>query len=163
MCRFLRKSQLQTPEDIRRQIKNCIKNDISVDPNIFNEMQENVMRMISETSYINFLQSDIYLNYVQKMQGKDAGGLYSGAEGSNSGGSSSSENGAGNEMISRSATLPTLHEDSELLLSDSSSRRHIGGSSRTPSTSGPATSIPRLTKELILATQIRRLEMRPPG
>lgn len=186
------------PDEIRRVVKSG-----PASPDIYDQMQNDVVLIIQETLYPNFLRSDIYIQHVQNMQCglgssnrstcSDRGGN-SGSGGFNdashntatanqlqssqySGGSSSSLAGgpsqlsgascgsgttstssssgtcSAQEFLRRSETLPTLHEDSELICDDS----NIG--SRTPIGAAPL----KLTRDLLLATQNRRLEVRPPG
>ncbi|XP_030370496.1 axin isoform X2 [Scaptodrosophila lebanonensis] len=61
------------------------------------------------------------------------------------------------DTLPRSSTLPTLHEDSELLLSDDFEKLQVEGGR------APVDYPMRLTRDLLIATQKRRLEIRPPG
>ncbi|KAH8306216.1 hypothetical protein KR018_004621 [Drosophila ironensis] len=67
------------------------------------------------------------------------------------------------DTLPRSSTLPTLHEDSVLSLCDDFEKVQMqegggsGGGARAPDY--PM----RLTRDLLIATQKRRLEIRPPG
>lgn len=61
------------------------------------------------------------------------------------------------DTLPRSSTLPTLHEDSELSLCDDFEKLCVEGGRM------PADMPIRLTHDLLLATQKRRLEIRPPG
>lgn len=70
---------------------------------------------------------------------------------------SSSGSVSATDTLPRSSTLPTLHEDSELSISDDFEKLRVEGG-RT-SADMPM----RLTRDLLLATQKRRLEIRPPG
>lgn len=70
---------------------------------------------------------------------------------------SSSGSVSATDTLPRSSTLPTLHEDSELSLNDDFEKLRVEagrGSTELPI---------RLTRDLLLATQTRRLEIRPPG
>ncbi|XP_068152113.1 axin isoform X1 [Drosophila tropicalis] len=62
------------------------------------------------------------------------------------------------DTLPRSSTLPTLHEDSELSLCDDFEKVQVDGGNRAP-IDYPM----RLTRDLLIATQKRRLEIRPPG
>ncbi|BFF92245.1 axin [Drosophila madeirensis] len=63
------------------------------------------------------------------------------------------------DTLPRSSTLPTLHEDSVLSLCDDFEKVQMQeGASRVP-VDYPM----RLTRDLLIATQKRRLEIRPPG
>lgn len=140
-ARFLRKSTLYVPEDLKRHIKAGLHDELVLTPNIFNQMQQEEERNIAEITYANFLQSDMYIDYVESSRNPHH--LPST--------SSSSEDGS--KYISRSSTLPTLHEDTELINYDSDiSHGAVGGASNAPMT---------LTKDALMATQIRRLEINP--
>ncbi|KAH8383287.1 hypothetical protein KR009_007720 [Drosophila setifemur] len=71
------------------------------------------------------------------------------------------------DTLPRSSTLPTLHEDSVLSLSDDFEKVQMqeGGGSRSGAAGGAlAPDYPiRLTRDLLIATQKRRLEVRPAG
>lgn len=71
------------------------------------------------------------------------------------------------DTLPRSSTLPTLHEESELSLCNEVERTTHFGQSASSSTSRPLKTAPevpqRLTRDLLLATQNRRLDIRPPG
>ncbi|XP_021709960.1 axin isoform X1 [Aedes aegypti] len=196
--RVPRESKLYCNDQIRNTIKAGLKNEMILTPDIFDQMQADVAAIISTTTYPNFLQSDLYIQYVQNMQfgsGSGSGGascisLPAGipaagpssvaAPGALSSLTSSSST---SELISHSSSaLPTLHEDSELVNADSieqlygatgpvvaaSNISFTSGVSGSGSSSGsnlapgnkPAMT---LTKDALIATQKRRLEMRPPG
>ncbi|XP_034113313.1 axin isoform X2 [Drosophila albomicans] len=61
------------------------------------------------------------------------------------------------DTLPRSSTLPTLHEDSELSLCDDFEKVQVEGG--RAQIDYPM----RLTRDLLIATQKRRLEIRPPG
>ncbi|KAM7363781.1 protein axin isoform 1-T1 [Cochliomyia hominivorax] len=240
--RFLRKSTLSVSEDLRRNIKAGLKNEIPLSPNIFDEMQKHVENTIRDNIYPSFLCSEMYILYIQQMSaaherfsssGGPTTGLAScstGSSSSGSGASCGSNNGGGasggggggacalpfagastssgkvsstlgpiinlpastsaaigattagscsasgsvygpstsasssgsvsaTDTLPRSSTLPTLHEDSELSLSDDFEKLRVeGGRVSADMPMGM-----RLTRDLLLATQKRRLEIRPPG
>ncbi|KAH8250874.1 hypothetical protein KR038_004479 [Drosophila bunnanda] len=68
------------------------------------------------------------------------------------------------DTLPRSSTLPTLHEDSVLSLCDDFEKVQMqeAGASGGAGARAPDYSI-RLTRDLLIATQKRRLEIRPPG
>lgn len=171
--RFLRKSQLTIPEEIKRAIKLNLKNENQISSNIYDQMQKDVEKIINETTYPNFLRSDIYVQHVQNMQ-VGLGSACSGATGTCSvtsasygyggGGSSnptstSSSSGScsAQEYLKRSSTLPTLHEDCELVC------ENLQELEVNEENSAPVGMPVKLTRDLLLATQKRRLEVRPPG
>lgn len=111
-------------------------------------MQSEIECVINNTAYPNFLLSEIYLQHVQLMQS---------AAVATASASSSSSTCSAQGNLPRSLTLPTLHEDTELSICEEAAGMHVMGS-HTPS------DVPlRLTRNLLLATQNRRLEVRPPG
>lgn len=123
-------------------------------------MQSDVERIINETTYPNFLQSDIYIQHVQYMQNANVSSTASS--------SSTSENAS--KLLSRSSTLPTLHEDAELHNYDTEQNSLINSNINSSSTlaatsSGPSNNISMaLTKDSLRVTQLNRLEKwRPPG
>lgn len=163
--RFLKKSQLHVPEGIRQTIKAGLKDkNFVLTPDLFDQMQQDVENVISETTYRHFLQSEAYLQYV--------GNFYSAIERNQPiGGSNISTTSLNTEesstFLSRSSTLPTLHEEGDGLNLEEGA---VGGfsecSNRVSTVGGSSTSskVPMsLTLDALIATQQRRLEMRPPG
>lgn len=118
-------------------------------------MQHDVKRIINDTTYRNFLSSEIYLNHVDHIQSTIGGGGAIQPSTSSSSGSGSVS--VPDNLLSRSSTLPTLHEDSELTIGDEI--LELNKDSRTSAADGP----PRLTLESLLATQGRRLKVAPAG
>lgn len=194
--RVPRESKLYCNDQIRNMIKAGLKNELILTPDIFDQMQSDVAAIISTTTYPNFLQSDLYIQYVQNMQfgsGSGSGGAscISLPIGVPAAGPSSTVPGALSSMTSSSSTselishsssaLPTLHEDSELVNADSIEQLYgatgpVVAASNISFTSGVSGSgsssninLPSnkpamtLTKDALIATQKRRLEMRPPG
>ncbi|XP_020715291.1 axin isoform X1 [Ceratitis capitata] len=219
--RFLRKSQLSIPEELRRLIKAGLKNEVSLNSNIYDSMQQYVESTIRDNIYPSFLCSEMYILYIQQMSvsherfgsgtagsgsgsssgascGSSGAGIATGgpcvlptssgktasssvaafinlpitASGSNvplggacsasgsvygpSTSASSSGSVSATDTLPRSSTLPTLHEDSELSLCDDFEKLRVEGNR--------IADMPiRLTHDLLLATQKRRLEIRPPG
>ncbi|XP_053660845.1 axin [Anopheles marshallii] len=217
--RFLKKAQpgseLYVNESLRNFIKAGLKNELELTPDIFDQMQADVANIIAETTYPHFLQSDLYLQYVQNMQSSSssssvigsgsncslataavpstsggAGSSVAGTSHGGAGGSSSSAGaGASCSLTSSSSTselflhsssaLPTVHEDAELANADSieqlygatgpglDSHMALGAQPLVPPSATGSTSTSKvpmtLTKDALMATQKRRLEMRPPG
>lgn len=179
--RFLRKSQLQVPEDIKRTVKAGLKDELILAPDLYDQMQLDVEKLINETTYPNFLQSELYLQHVREMQEKKSQqntllvpplGAATTQTTTATSSSLTSENSS--KYLSRSSTLPTLHEESELHNVDVTQTQDIVGaassSSAAPhsSSSEAARNVPNkppmsLTKDALMVTQRRRLEMRPPG
>lgn len=127
-------------------------------------MQHDVVRIIADTTYPSFLQSELYIQYVAHAQSVAAenaavagGTIHTSATNTAGSTSSSSGSGSANERLPRSSTLPTLHEDTELSITDDMSPLPLC------ETHTPNEMPMRLTKDLLLATQRRRLDIRPPG
>ncbi|XP_015595328.1 axin isoform X2 [Cephus cinctus] len=140
--RFFLKSQLAIPEDVRKEANRRVKEG-RVDEKVFDAVQLEVERLINETTYSNFLRSDMYLQYVQSCQNPDSGGCPS------SGSSREMSVSCGHSM------LPTVHEDSEFVSSVHSSH----SASRTPSELRGEL---RLTRDVLMATQqTRAMDLRP--
>ncbi|XP_061502273.1 axin isoform X1 [Anopheles gambiae] len=224
--RFLKKAQpgseLYVNESLRNFIKAGLKNELELTPDIFDQMQADVANIIAETTYPHFLQSDLYLQYVQNMQSSSssssvigsgsncslvaaasgapsAGGGGGAAPGSSTAGVASQQGGGGGaaaggsagagascSLTSSSSTselflhstsaLPTVHEDAELANADSieqlygatgpglDSHMALVGPPLVPAATASPSKVPMtLTKDALMATQKRRLEMRPPG
>lgn len=67
--KFLQKSQLAIPDDLRKDVNRRVKDGKEpVHPGIFDAVQAAVEQLISQTTYPNFLKSDLYLQHVQSMQ-----------------------------------------------------------------------------------------------
>lgn len=172
--RFLRKSQLSLAEDLRGRIKNGLATEAPMDANIFNNMQLEIVHHIRGTTYPNFLQSELYCQHIDNLSNSATG--VGNTAGFNQphyreplpGGNGSSVGPtiapmSGTTTIPR--TLSTLHEDTEFFMTDSMPPISSAGSMMD----GPTTSIGkdkphvRLTRDMLLATQERRLELRPQG
>lgn len=140
--KFFLKSQLAIPEDVRKEANRRVKEG-RVDEKVFDAVQLEVERLINETTYPNFLRSEMYLQYVQSCQNPDSGGCPS--------------SGSSREMSVSCgpSLLPTVHEDSEFVTSVHSSH----SASETP---GELRSELRLTKDVLIATQqTRAMDVRP--
>lgn len=139
--RFFLKSQLTIPEDVMKEADRRVKEG-RADQKVFDIVQLEVERLINETTYPNFLQSDVYLHYVQSCQNTDSGGCPS--------------SGSGSREMSIScgpSLLPTVHEDSEYDFMHNS--HSICG------TPGELREL-RLTKDVLMATQqSRAMDLRP--
>lgn len=145
------------PEYIRVAIRSARKGEKLGPPltsNLFDQMQKEVEMKISSNTYRNFLQSDMYLRYIQNLNTHQPPQQAFISTSSTSGSSNSSEEQS--KLISRSSTLPTLHEDTELLNYDESDNN-------TGTTGRKGTMTMTLTRDALMATETRRLEMRPAG
>ncbi|XP_020287994.1 axin isoform X2 [Pseudomyrmex gracilis] len=137
--RFFLRSHLSIPEEVMKEADRRVKEG-RTDQKVFDIVQLEVERLIKETTYPNFLQSDLYLQYVQSCQNPDSGGCPS--------------SGSGSREMSIScgpSLLPTVHEDSEYIGT-------IHNSYSVGSTPGEL----RLTKDVLMATQqSRAMDLRP--
>lgn len=194
-------SPLIISDDLRRIIRETIKNEIPPSCHIFDELQKEVEFTIRTEVYPNFPTSMKYIDYIQRITNPPPQEKLSSSSSSNSSlpplltyaeqktttpiqfsgsacgsayGPSTSASSSGSisatDTLPRSSTLPTLHEESELSLCNEVERAlHFGGQSAAAgsSTSRPLKTAPevpiRLTRDLLLATQNRRLDIRPPG
>lgn len=147
------KSVLPVSEEIRREVGKQVKilNQDAPNVNLFDAAQKEVERLICNTTYPNFLNSDIYLQYVQSIQNVASSG--SDITSSESSSSSSSISARDMALLNQtSGPLPTLHEDAELITTQPHEKPLTHQSSIEPM---------RLTKDLLLVTQNRRLDVRP--
>jgi axin 1 len=180
--KILKKSDLHVPNEVKQLVKAGLKDEVPISPRIYDQMQKDVKRIIQETTYPNFLQSEMYLSYVQHAtQGCASSSSISGSiinssecqipqvlTSTTTAASSLTISEASSKFIlSRSSTLPTLIEEG-----DGSSLTDLAegaiGFSNEPKNRAPlnasSTKIPlSLTKDALMATQRRRLEMRSPG
>ncbi|XP_052122889.1 axin isoform X2 [Frankliniella occidentalis] len=143
--KYLQKSQLAITEDLRKEVIWRVKEEGEIHSGVFDGVQAAVEQLISNTTYPNFLKSDLYLQHVQSMQN----GPSDNGESPSSSGSNSSPPGLGG------CPLPTLHEDAEL------STNPLSASSMPPPSlhGGPPL---RLTKDMLMATERRRAtELKP--
>ncbi|XP_070498680.1 axin isoform X2 [Chironomus tepperi] len=170
--RFLKKSELLVPDDIRRAVKAGLKDEIILTPDVYDQMQHDVERIINETTYPNFLQSEMYVQYVQQAQQTTTvieRSQYSQQQQqatistSTTTATSSTISETSSKFLSRSSTLPTLMEEA----GDGCSVGDVTESVSDPINRMPSTSTSKvpmsLTKDALMATQRRRLEMRSPG
>ncbi|KAH8275975.1 hypothetical protein KR044_011371, partial [Drosophila immigrans] len=150
--RFLRKSQLSISDELRTQIKAIKSNEIPLNTHIYDGMQNHVKTTIRDNIYPSFLCSEMYIQYVQQMSAAKEHFSCS-ASSASAMRKQSRISTAGDTAIplGGSSTLPTLHEDAALSTGDDLEKVK-------------ANDIPmRLTRDLLIATQKRRLEIRPPG
>ncbi|XP_048507486.1 axin isoform X2 [Athalia rosae] len=141
--RFFLNSQLPVPEDVRKEANRRVKEG-RVDGKVFDNVQIEVERLINETTYPNFLKSEMYLQYVQCYQNPDSGS------------STSSSSSREMSVSCGPSLLPTLHEDSEFISSVHTSH----SASETPGELRAGEL--RLTRDVLMATQqTRAMELRP--
>lgn len=144
-------------EDLRKEVGKQVKETQQGGQNqpsatIFDMAQSEVERLINNTTYPNFLKSDMYLQYVQAMQNPTSSDCSSGSSSS-----SSSISPRDVAILGQSSgILPTLHEDTELVTTMQPSVGSVSGGNHTPNLE-PI----RLTKDMLLVTQKRRLDVRP--
>lgn len=168
--RFLKKSELLVPDDIRRAVKAGLKDEIILTPDVYDQMQHDVERIINESTYPNFLQSDMYVQYVQQAQQpmtvierNQYLQQQQTISTSTTTATSSTISETSSKFLSRSSTLPTLMEEA----GDGCSVGDVTESISDPINRVPSTTTSKvpmsLTKDALMATQRRRLEMRSPG
>ncbi|XP_034097970.1 axin-like [Drosophila albomicans] len=160
--RFLRKSQLPVPDDLRTQIKAIKSNEIPLNSHIYDSMQQNVKSTIRDNIYPSFLCSEMYIQYIQKMSAmkehlSSSVTTLDSTDGGPASFASSGNSASAANTLPRSSTLPTLHEDSTLSLCDNLD--NVKADNERAQNDVPM----RLTRDLLMATQKRRLEIRPPG
>lgn len=162
--KYLRK-EIQVSTELRNTIKKIIKGEMPTNANVLDTVQKSVENVISQTTYPSFLGSDLYLQYVEELQNAATTGgcivpsasLTASSSSSSSTTSLSSYDSLGacstnlQEHLTKNSILPTLHEDSELAIAEAATANKLVSSN------------PKLTEDLLLATQKRRLEVRPPG
>ncbi|CAH2106094.1 unnamed protein product [Euphydryas editha] len=62
--KFLRKSQLAMPEELKQRVKQLLKDGDNIEKTIFDNMEQEVTRAITESTYQSFLRSEAYVSYV---------------------------------------------------------------------------------------------------
>ncbi|CAH2037051.1 unnamed protein product, partial [Iphiclides podalirius] len=62
--KFLRKSQLAMPEELKQRVKQSLKEGSVIEKTIFDHMEQEVTLAITETTYQAFLRSEAYVSYV---------------------------------------------------------------------------------------------------
>lgn len=175
--KYLRNSgnEIPVPSELGHTVRKILKNEIEPDANIYNDVQRQVEEKITLTTFPKFFQSKFYFDYAEQVQkptvslNNNYGSGYA-AGGSNVnqyGGEMESGRSTATNLVSpcdsldasclnlqeslmMNSVLPTLHEGTELTVHDVSTKSL--GSKK-----------PKLTKEALLATEMRRLEIRPPG
>lgn len=65
--KFFLKSALPIDEEVKKRLGESLKDAQCFQPpvTIFDEAQQHIVNLISNTTYPNFLKSDMYLQYVQ--------------------------------------------------------------------------------------------------
>ncbi|CAG4937256.1 unnamed protein product [Parnassius apollo] len=62
--KFLRKSQLAMPDELKQRVKQGLKDGSNIEKTIFDIMEQEVTLAITETTYQAFLRSEAYVSYV---------------------------------------------------------------------------------------------------
>lgn len=150
-----------TPE-LRNTIRQIAKKEIPPNPNIFDELQKEVEITIGTKIYPSFLLSPVFIEFAEQAKQQRTSSSVDGrasvsnaniADGTTVYDNFSSASTVELLPLAGAANLQTLHEDVELKLNE--------GAHPSKSTSGRP--MPKLTSDLLLATQKRRLEVRPQG
>lgn len=154
--RILKKqSWVNVSADLRHTIRKIQKEETQPDPNIFDNIQREVEKTISEKIYPSFFHSPVFIEFANKHAESsvtETSSIPNTADGTiNTNKIVTSES---VDSLSDAMCLATLHEDVELKLNENA---HPSKSSSTHR------SKPKLTIDLLLATQKNRLEVRPPG
>ncbi|CAG9763118.1 unnamed protein product [Ceutorhynchus assimilis] len=137
--KFFVKSVLPVADEVRKEIGQIVKSSQCLEPpvTLFDRVQAQIEHLIVTTTYPNFLKSDMYLQFVENAQSSTS-----------SSGSNSSDFSSSNEILNLASALdplPTLHEDSELIMNPPV----------LPGYHTPGASV-RLTKDILLMSQSRR-------
>lgn len=162
-------------DDLQNTLRRIRKNELPPNKLIFDDLQMQIGEIINTTIYKLFFQSDVFFQYVEQIKRNNVAqatatanihvASCSKASGISPDGNTNLCNNNNNSIkteilsspiisnLSFSNELPILHEGTELVMNE-----------RT-TTIKPLTdrSMPKLTKEALLATQKGRLEVRPPG
>ncbi|XP_063618817.1 axin [Cydia splendana] len=129
--KFLRKSALAMPEELKARVKAALRDGAPLEKTVFDRMEQEVTRAITESTYQAFLLSEAYVSYVsaatQPLSSPEASPA---------------------QPREVSLGLATLHEGQEL---------GSGGAGGGGGGTAPA----RLTHDALLATQARRLHHDP--
>lgn len=134
------------------------KPELTPDPHIFDDLQETVKVQIATRIYPEFLKSKVWIDFVEeRMRGSEVKPINSSVQANFNSYLSGCAGGAAGFTVGvlplvASSNLQTLHEDTELNLND-------GPTLRKSTTDRQ----PKLTKDLLLVTQNKRLEVRPEG
>ncbi|GJQ72265.1 hypothetical protein Trydic_g3356 [Trypoxylus dichotomus] len=162
--RFFLKSDLPIADELRRElgrtVKSCTPSELSVA--LFDDAQVQVENLINNTTYPNFLKSDMYLHYVQSVPNPNGSSSDFSSE------SSSSSSSVSTRELSNLATgigpLPIIHEDMEFIPPSSAALGLTPGTGcmstgyQTPNLGANV----RLTKDMLLVTQKHRaMDVRP--
>lgn len=114
---------------------------------------------MSETIYPNFLQSEKYLKYVKSCQNPESSSLSSASSSSSSTGDGCASSGLGSRELSVScgaSLLPTVQEDIEYVSNHVAAPISVGYSHSASDTPAESKSELRLTKDMLIATQLTR-------
>lgn len=148
---------INTPPELRKTISQIAKSEIEPIKKIYEDLQNIVEQIIATTIYPAFRQSDVFIHYIsqnakglENIQSTTASqaSCSSSTACSSSDGTASFSRMTGLPPILSSSNLQTLHEDSELKISDEPILTKA-------TTNRPK---PKLTKDLLLRTQEGRLE-----
>lgn len=113
--KILKKSDLHVPNDVKQLVKAGLKDEVAISPRIYDQMQKDVKRIIQETTYPNFLQSEMYLNYVQQATQGSAHfpAIVNEITTATTVTSTTISESSSKFLLSRSSTLPTLIEEGD--------------------------------------------------
>jgi len=63
--KYIRPRRVNVTELIRREVNDRVANKATLDAHIFDEAQKEVEDLMRDSVYVNFLNSDVYLSYIQ--------------------------------------------------------------------------------------------------
>lgn len=66
--KYIRSKRVVVAEVVRKDINNRVASRDTLDAHIFDQAQTEVENLIRDSVYVNFLNSDVYLSYIQVMQ-----------------------------------------------------------------------------------------------
>lgn len=159
------RDQIEVTPELRTTITGIVQKKIPPSANVFDELQKQVKETIAATSYQTFLVSDFFIKYVEEQEKKfeakavvTATSLASAINNAVAGGAADDAARLTGRTIElspllMSSNLQTLHEDTELNLSEKSTLTKT-------TTDRP---MPKLTIGRLLDSQEERLKVRPPG
>lgn len=162
--KYLNDNIIKVSPELRDTISQIIARKIPPNRNVYDELQKNVEEIIAKRIYPEFLKSDVFIEYVEQHSRNNIKSITNQASTSRNSNSNININNTacntdGNASYSTvglsplvmSPNLQTLHEDTELTISNE------------PISTKTTTDQPKLTRDFLLATQKSRLEVRPPG
>ncbi|KAK9737109.1 Axin beta-catenin binding motif [Popillia japonica] len=157
-------SALPIADELRREVGKAVKTSPLSESSValFDEAQLQIETLINNTTYPNFLKSDMYLHYVQSVHNPNGSNSDFSSESSSSSSSVSTRELA--NLAAGIGPLPIIHEDMEFIPPSSAALGLTPGTgcmSTGYQTPNLGTNV-RLTKDMLLVTQKHRaMDVRP--